>query len=252
MQHQRHERGARTARLTHLRQRLLKQPHHATPPSPPARPASDGRRALPTLPSLFFPAWPAALPLPPITLPSIPAPTLASPPSFLPSSYLAAPARDRIASAMAPSLLGGFTKSLAMTTRSPRSGTRPSSPPRYASFSASSSRSLARRARVGRVAADSEELAEVEAELDAAFKSNKGESKTKSKASDDMKKQQRPFLMQFFSPIFLKAFSITFFGEWGDKSQIATIGLAADENPFGVVLGGILYELLLLLIIHSI
>ncbi|ONM04604.1 GDT1-like protein 4 [Zea mays] len=94
---------------------------------------------------------------------------------------------------------------------------------------------------------DSEELAEVEAELDAAFKSNKGESKNKFKANDDMKKQQRPFLMQFFSPIFLKAFSITFFGEWGDKSQIATIGLAADENPFGVVLGGIMYELLLLL-----
>ena len=29
--------------------------------------------------------------------------------------------------------------------------------------------------------------------------------------------------------------------------QIATISLAADENPFGVVLGGIMYELLLLL-----
>jgi putative Ca2+/H+ antiporter (TMEM165/GDT1 family) len=91
---------------------------------------------------------------------------------------------------------------------------------------------------------DSEELAEVEAELDAAFKSNKGESKSKSKESDDMKKLQRPFLMQFFSPIFLKAFSITFFGEWGDKSQIATIGLAADENPFGVVMGGIIAQAL--------
>ncbi|AQK52465.1 GDT1-like protein 4 isoform X1 [Zea mays] len=68
---------------------------------------------------------------------------------------------------------------------------------------------------------DSEELAEVEAELDAVFKSNKGESKTKT-----------------------KAFSITFFGEWGDKSQIATIGLAADENPFGVVLGGIIAQAL--------
>ncbi|AQK52469.1 GDT1-like protein 4 [Zea mays] len=67
---------------------------------------------------------------------------------------------------------------------------------------------------------DSEELAEVEAELDAVFKSNKGESKTKTKANDDTKKQQRPFLMQFFSPIFIKAFSITFFGEWGDKSQV--------------------------------
>ncbi|XP_028077733.1 GDT1-like protein 5 [Camellia sinensis] len=59
-------------------------------------------------------------------------------------------------------------------------------------------------------------------------------------ANDDLKKERQQFLTQFFSPIFLKAFSITFFGEWGDKSQIATIGLAADENPLGVVLGGIL------------
>uniref|UniRef100_A0A0E0ELU8 GDT1 family protein n=1 Tax=Oryza meridionalis TaxID=40149 RepID=A0A0E0ELU8_9ORYZ len=91
---------------------------------------------------------------------------------------------------------------------------------------------------------DSEELAEVEAELDANFKSNKAESKSKSKANDDKKKQKRPFVLQFFSPIFIKAFSITFFGEWGDKSQIATIGLAADENPFGVVLGGVLAQAL--------
>ncbi|KAJ0042513.1 hypothetical protein Pint_18802 [Pistacia integerrima] len=39
------------------------------------------------------------------------------------------------------------------------------------------------------------------------------------------------------------AFSLTFFGEWGDKSQLATIGLAADENTLGVVLGGIMYVL---------
>lgn len=63
-------------------------------------------------------------------------------------------------------------------------------------------------------------------------------------ADDELKKQRRPFLLQFFSPIFLKAFSITFFGEWGDKSQLATIGLAADENPFGVVLGGIIGQAL--------
>lgn len=91
---------------------------------------------------------------------------------------------------------------------------------------------------------ESEELAEMEAKLDADFKSNKGEQKNKSKATDDTKKQRRPFLMQFFSPIFLKAFSITFFGEWGDKSQIATIGLAADENPFGVVIGGVIAQAL--------
>uniref|UniRef100_A0A6N2MEJ9 GDT1 family protein n=1 Tax=Salix viminalis TaxID=40686 RepID=A0A6N2MEJ9_SALVM len=83
---------------------------------------------------------------------------------------------------------------------------------------------------------EAEELAEVEAKLDADWKAAKGGGKD----NDDLKKQRRKFLSQFFSPIFLKAFSITFFGEWGDKSQIATIGLAADENPFGVVIGGIL------------
>lgn len=89
----------------------------------------------------------------------------------------------------------------------------------------------------------SEELAEVEAELDADVNANNGASKDKDKKDkvfEDSKKQRRPLLTQFFSPILLKAFSITFFGEWGDKSQIATIGLAADENPLGVVLGGII------------
>ncbi|KAM7484533.1 hypothetical protein LguiA_000542 [Lonicera macranthoides] len=91
---------------------------------------------------------------------------------------------------------------------------------------------------------EAEELAEVEAELDADLKANAGKAKENNKADDGSKKQRRPFLNQFFSPIFLKAFSITFFGEWGDKSQLATIGLAADENPFGVVLGGIIGQAL--------
>ncbi|XP_078441202.1 GDT1-like protein 5 [Wolffia australiana] len=91
---------------------------------------------------------------------------------------------------------------------------------------------------------DAEELAEVEAELDADWKANNVRAKSESKDDADLKKDQRPFILHFFSPIFLKAFSITFFGEWGDKSQIATIGLAADENPLGVVLGGILAQAL--------
>ncbi|KAF5745285.1 hypothetical protein HS088_TW07G00868 [Tripterygium wilfordii] len=91
---------------------------------------------------------------------------------------------------------------------------------------------------------EAEELAEVEAKLDAEWKANKGTTKVSSKADDDLKKKRRQFLSQFFSPIFLKAFSITFFGEWGDKSQLATIGLASDENPFGVVLGGVLGQAL--------
>jgi len=91
---------------------------------------------------------------------------------------------------------------------------------------------------------EAEELAEVEAKLDADWKADTATTKKGIKDGDDLKKQKRPFLSQFFSPIFLKAFSITFFGEWGDKSQLATIGLAADENPFGVVLGGIIGQAL--------
>ncbi|XP_011008404.1 PREDICTED: GDT1-like protein 4 [Populus euphratica] len=91
---------------------------------------------------------------------------------------------------------------------------------------------------------EAEELAEVEAKLDADWKANTGTTKAGSKDDDKFKKQRRPFLSQLFSPILLKAFSITFFGEWGDKSQLATIGLAADENPLGVVLGGIVGQAL--------
>ncbi|XP_015895665.2 GDT1-like protein 5 [Ziziphus jujuba] len=91
---------------------------------------------------------------------------------------------------------------------------------------------------------EAEELAEVEAKLDADIKNNKETTKQNSKDDDDLKKQRQPLLAQFLSPILLKAFSITFFGEWGDKSQLATIGLAADENPLGVVLGGIIGQAL--------
>nr|CAB3486431.1 unnamed protein product [Digitaria exilis] len=81
--------------------------------------------------------------------------------------------------------------------------------------------------------------------LNADSKNNRGESKSKPKDDDDdAKKHQRPYLLRFFSPVFIKAFSITFFGEWGDMSQIATVGLAADENPLGVILGGVVAQAL--------
>ncbi|BFZ64558.1 GCR1-dependent translation factor 1 [Saitoella coloradoensis] len=42
-----------------------------------------------------------------------------------------------------------------------------------------------------------------------------------------------------FSPIFVQAFIMTFLGEWGDRSQIATIAMAAGQDYWWVILGTI-------------
>lgn len=47
------------------------------------------------------------------------------------------------------------------------------------------------------------------------------------------------FFRRFFSKVFLQCFSMTFLAEWGDRSQIATIALAAQKDAWGVTAGGI-------------
>ncbi|XP_013782704.1 transmembrane protein 165-like [Limulus polyphemus] len=44
-------------------------------------------------------------------------------------------------------------------------------------------------------------------------------------------------LMVFLSRIFLQSFTMTFLAEWGDRSQLTTIILAAREDAVGVTLG---------------
>lgn len=40
--------------------------------------------------------------------------------------------------------------------------------------------------------------------------------------------------------VFTQAFTLTFLAEWGDRSQIATIALAASKNVLGVIIGGLI------------
>jgi putative Ca2+/H+ antiporter (TMEM165/GDT1 family) len=46
------------------------------------------------------------------------------------------------------------------------------------------------------------------------------------------------------SHILGQAFAMTFLAEWGDRSQIATIALAASFNPFMVTFGALLGHLI--------
>ena len=39
--------------------------------------------------------------------------------------------------------------------------------------------------------------------------------------------------------VFSQSFTLTFLAEWGDRSQIATIGLGATKNVWGIIIGGL-------------
>ena len=77
----------------------------------------------------------------------------------------------------------------------------------------------------------SEELDEVEAEL------------TKKQEDDpgDEELAEKPVVKEEpLNKILLQAFTLTFLAEWGDRSQIATVALAAAREPFGVTFGACL------------
>eukprot|EP00658_Telonema_sp_P-2_P030685 TRINITY_DN23135_c0_g1_i1.p1 TRINITY_DN23135_c0_g1~~TRINITY_DN23135_c0_g1_i1.p1 ORF type:complete len:173 (-),score=49.18 TRINITY_DN23135_c0_g1_i1:381-899(-) len=79
----------------------------------------------------------------------------------------------------------------------------------------------------------SDELAETEEEL---YQKDGDEES----GEDPAQKTRRNPLAALFSPVLVKTFTLTFVAEWGDRSQIATIALAAAKNVYGVTAGGIL------------
>ncbi|UZJ54453.1 hypothetical protein CBS101457_003773 [Exobasidium rhododendri] len=58
-------------------------------------------------------------------------------------------------------------------------------------------------------------------------------------SASNIKEGARNLMSLCFSPIFAQAFVLTFLGEWGDRSQIATIALAAAHNIYLVSFGTI-------------
>ncbi|PPR05034.1 hypothetical protein CVT24_010224 [Panaeolus cyanescens] len=67
--------------------------------------------------------------------------------------------------------------------------------------------------------------------------SNGGSGMAKTTSKGSWTEGARNFCSLLLGPVFVQAFVLTFLGEWGDRSQIATIALGAAHNVYLVTLG---------------
>jgi len=87
----------------------------------------------------------------------------------------------------------------------------------------------------------SDELQEVEEEL--IHKKEEGDAMENGDASQHQSEPPangRAFANQAATRTLSQSFTLTFLAEWGDRSQIATIALAAAKDPLGITVGGII------------
>lgn len=88
-----------------------------------------------------------------------------------------------------------------------------------------------------------EELEEVQSDLrkrDDEYEKETGSTLVQDPETGIIRKTTKISALMLLSRIFLQAFTLTFLAEWGDRSQLTTIILAAREDVYGVIVGGIL------------
>ncbi len=69
---------------------------------------------------------------------------------------------------------------------------------------------------------------------------NKGLADEQADAQKAVERREQGVITWSIRAVVIEAFTLTFVGEWGDRTQLATITLAAAEHPLGVILGATL------------